>query len=166
MNVKKWQQSEICIVINDKSQNSTAKRLRCDELLYYTFIIQSAGERIFKIGEHLAKLQAKWLLVSCASFALHFCPQRCWSHQISWITCVLRTETVTSRCHVNRQINVSYYQQISNCCRPVLTYWPTNLCHQWVTDRLLIMYGILLRHHFFVVAVVYNRSWDFFISPV
>jgi len=77
MNVKKWQQSEICIVINDKSQNSTAKRLRCDELLYYTFIIQSAGERIFKIGEHLAKLQAKWLLVSSAPFALHFCRQRC-----------------------------------------------------------------------------------------
>jgi len=28
--------------------------LWCDELLYYTFIIHSAGERIFKIGEHLA----------------------------------------------------------------------------------------------------------------
>ena len=53
-----WQQSEI-IVINDKRQGSVAKHLRCDLLLYYTFIIQSAGERIFKIGEHLAKLQAK-----------------------------------------------------------------------------------------------------------
>ena len=52
------------------------KHLRCDELLYYTFISQSAGER-FKIYEHLAKLQAKWLIVSCAPFALHFCPQRC-----------------------------------------------------------------------------------------
>jgi len=37
--------------------------LRCNELLYYTFIIHSAGERIFNIGEHLAKLQAKWLTV-------------------------------------------------------------------------------------------------------
>jgi len=27
-------------------------------------IIQFAGERIVKIGEHLAKLQAKWLIVS------------------------------------------------------------------------------------------------------
>jgi len=77
MNVKKWHQSEICIVTNDKSQGSIAKYLRCDELLCYTFIIQSAGERIYKIGEHLAKLQAKWLTVSCAPFAMHFCSQRC-----------------------------------------------------------------------------------------
>ena len=40
----KWRQSEICIVINDKSQGSIAKHLRCDELLYYALIIQSAGE--------------------------------------------------------------------------------------------------------------------------
>jgi len=60
MNVKKWHQSEICIVINDKSQGSIAKHLRCDKLLYYTFIIQAVSERIFKIFEHLAKLQAKW----------------------------------------------------------------------------------------------------------
>jgi len=79
-----WQQSEICIVINDKSQGSIAKNLRCDELLYYTFIIHSAGERIFKIGEHLAKLRAKSLNVSYTPFALHFCPQKCKScHQIS-----------------------------------------------------------------------------------
>jgi len=77
MNVKKWHQSEICIVTNDKSQCSVSKHLRCYELLYYTFIIQSAGERIFKVGEHLAKLQAKWLIDTCTLFALHFCPQRC-----------------------------------------------------------------------------------------
>jgi len=52
---KKWHQCEICIVINDKSQGSKAKHLRNDELLYYAFITQFAGERIFKIGEHLAK---------------------------------------------------------------------------------------------------------------
>jgi len=56
---EKWRQSEIGIVINDKSQGRTAKHLKNDELVYYTFIIQSVGERIFKIGEHLAKLQAK-----------------------------------------------------------------------------------------------------------
>jgi len=57
---EKWRQPEIGIVVtgNEKSQRSAAKHLMCDELLYYTFIIQSAGERIFKIGEHLAKLQA------------------------------------------------------------------------------------------------------------
>jgi len=74
---EKLRQSEICIVINDKSQGSIAKHLRCDKLLYCTFIIQSAGKRIFKIGEHLEKLQAKWLIVSRASFNLHFYPQRC-----------------------------------------------------------------------------------------
>ena len=37
---------------------------------------------------------AKSLTVSYIRFALHFCPQRCRSRQISWITCVLQTETV------------------------------------------------------------------------
>ena len=58
--LEKWRQFEICIVINDKSQASRAKHLKNDVLVYYTFIIQSAGEKFFKIGEHLAKLQAKW----------------------------------------------------------------------------------------------------------
>ena len=83
MNAEKWRHSEIRIAINDESQGSIAKNLRCDELLYCTFIIHSAGERIFKIGEHLVKLRAKALTVSYTSFALHFCPQRCRSRQIS-----------------------------------------------------------------------------------
>ena len=64
MNAEKWHHSDIRIAINDESQGSIAKNLKCDELLYYTFIVHSAGERIFKIGEHLAKLKAKWLTVS------------------------------------------------------------------------------------------------------
>jgi len=52
-------QSEICIVINDKSHGSTARHLSCDGLHYHKFITQFAGERICKIGEHLAKLQAE-----------------------------------------------------------------------------------------------------------
>jgi len=53
---ERWHQSEKCIVINDKSQGyyNIAKHLRIDESFYYTFITPSAGERIFKIGEHLA----------------------------------------------------------------------------------------------------------------
>ena len=61
-----WQQSEICIVINDNSQDSTAKHLSYDGLLHCKFVSNHAvhaGERIFKIREHLAKLQAKWLSV-------------------------------------------------------------------------------------------------------
>ena len=65
-----WQQSEICIVINDKSQDSTAKHLSYDGLLHSEFVNHCAGERIFKICEHLAKLQAKWLIMSYAPFAL------------------------------------------------------------------------------------------------
>ena len=79
MNAEKWHHSEIRIAINDESQGSIAKNLKRDKLLYYTFIIHSAGESIFKIGEHLAKFQAKWL----TPFALHFCRQRCRSRQIS-----------------------------------------------------------------------------------
>jgi len=61
---EKWYHSEIRIAINDESQGSIAKNLRCDKLLYYTIIIHSAGERYFKIGKHLAKIQAKWFPVS------------------------------------------------------------------------------------------------------
>jgi len=32
-------------VINDKSQDSTAKLLSCDELFHYKFIIQFAGKK-------------------------------------------------------------------------------------------------------------------------
>jgi len=83
MNAEKWHHSEIRIAINDESQNSIAKNLRCDEFLYYTFIIHSADERIFKIAEHLAKLRAKSMTVSYTPFALHFCPQRCRFRQIN-----------------------------------------------------------------------------------
>jgi len=40
--------------------------LSYDGLLHYKFVSHCAGERIFKISEHLAKLQAKWLIVSYA----------------------------------------------------------------------------------------------------
>jgi len=65
MNAEKRHRSVVRIAINDESQGS----IRCDELLYYTFIIYSAGERNFKIGEHLAKLWAKSLTVSYTPFA-------------------------------------------------------------------------------------------------
>ena len=123
--------------INDESQGSIAKNLRCNELLYYTFIIQSAGERIFKIGERLAKLRAESLTMSYTPFALHFCPQRCRSRQICWITCVFQTETVIKRCYVaflNIRLMWVNNQEISNCCRPVLTYWLTDWHRQWLTD--------------------------------
>ena len=44
-----WQQSEICIVINDNSQDCTAKHLCYDGLLHYKFVNHCAGERTFKI---------------------------------------------------------------------------------------------------------------------
>jgi len=47
MNAEKWHHSEIRIAINNESQCSIAKNLKCNELLYYTFIIHLAGEKIF-----------------------------------------------------------------------------------------------------------------------
>ena len=46
------------------NQDSTDKHLSYDRLLHYTFIIHFSDKRIVNIGEHLAKLQAKWLIVS------------------------------------------------------------------------------------------------------
>jgi len=78
MNIrKKWRQSKIRIVINDKSQGNITDHLRKGDLLCCTFITQSADVRFFKIGEHFANLQGKMVTVLCAPFALHFCPQRC-----------------------------------------------------------------------------------------
>jgi len=42
------------------------------------------------------KLLAKWLIVSYAQFALHFCSQRCRTPKTSKITTVLWTESVTN----------------------------------------------------------------------
>ena len=53
------QKSAGSIVINDKSQGSRAKHLSYDGVLHYRLINQFAGERIFKICEQLAKLQAR-----------------------------------------------------------------------------------------------------------
>jgi len=71
-----WRQSEIRIVINDKSKSSIAKHLSCDGLIHYIYIFESAGEVILKIRKYLAKLQAKWLIVSHTPFALDVCLQR------------------------------------------------------------------------------------------
>ena len=59
----------------DISQGSIAKHSRTDDVLDYIFITHSAGERVFKIIEHLAKIRAKSLTVSYTPFDLHFCPE-------------------------------------------------------------------------------------------
>jgi len=146
-----------------KSQDSIAKHLRWVTLLHIYHSI--CWWKKIKIGEHLAKLQAKWLIVLYAPFALHFCPQRYWSLQISWITCVLRTETVTNRCSVNKQINVSLLST-NNKLLWTSFHLLTDRLAPSVTDRLLIMYGILQWQLFFVVAVVYSGLWDFYMADV
>jgi len=81
-----WWQCEVYIVINDKSQG---KHLSFDGLLHYTFIVQFAGERVFRISEHLAKLQAKWLIASHAPFPLiqFYLFSTMQSRQICKVTC-------------------------------------------------------------------------------
>jgi len=45
MNAEKRHHSQIRITINDESQGSIAKKLRCDEKLYHIFIIHSGWWR-------------------------------------------------------------------------------------------------------------------------
>jgi len=75
----------LLIVVNDKSEKNTAKHVSREGLLHYKFIIQFSGERVYKIGEHLVTLQARWLIVSYAPFTLDCCPQRCRTRRISKI---------------------------------------------------------------------------------
>ena len=127
-----WQQSEICIVINDKSQDSTAKHLSYDGLLHYKFVSHCAGKRIFKIREHLAKLQAKWLIVS---FALRLLSSKMQNSLDKLNNLFITDRTVTDCCYVNRQINVSllstkYQTAIDQFW---LTDWQTHAISDWVT---------------------------------
>ena len=102
-------------------------------------------KQFFVIGEHLPKSQAKWLIVSYASLTLDFRPQRCRTRRVSKITCVLRTETVTDCCYVNRQINVSLLStniKLRKTSFDLLTDWR----HQWLAGCWAC--GILLQRHF------------------
>jgi len=71
--------------------------------------------------------------------------------------CVLRTETATIRCYVNRQISMSL---LSTNIKLLLTSFDLNLLTDRltpsVTEQLPIMHGILLRQ------LLYSGSWDFF----
>jgi len=65
MNAEKWHHSEIGITINDESQGSVAKNLRCNKLLYYIFITHSILVKEFlRLVNNLQKLRAKSLTVS------------------------------------------------------------------------------------------------------
>ena len=85
----------------------------------------------------------KCQMESYATFALDFCPLRRRTLRISKISCLLRTETVTACSYVNRQINMSL---ISTNIKLLQTSFDllTDRLMLSVTDRLLIMYGILL----------------------
>ena len=103
--------------------------------------------------------QNRWLIVSCATFALHFCPQRCWSRQINWKTCILRIKTVTNCCYINTQISVNLLSRNINCCRLFsLTDWQTDANSDWPTADHVRHFAATI---FFVVALVYSGSWDF-----
>jgi len=122
------------IVINDKSQGSIAKHLRNDDLSYYIFITQSAGERIFFKLVNICRNYRqnddcflRPIRIALLSSKMLISPDKL-------NICVLQTKTVTNRCYVNRQIMWVYYQQASNFCRPLLIYWLTDWRHQWLTD--------------------------------
>jgi len=58
---EKWHQSEICIVINDKSQGNIAKNLSWDDLLHCKFITQFAGDRIFLNRQTFGEVAGKMI---------------------------------------------------------------------------------------------------------
>jgi len=107
MNVRKLGQFEICIVISDKSQGSTAKHLSCDGLLITNLSFSLPVKEFLKSVNIRHSYRQNGLMVSYAPFASDFCPQRCRIRQISEITSVWRTETVNNCSCVNEQINVS-----------------------------------------------------------
>jgi len=80
------------------------------------------------------QITRKMVIVSRAPFALHFCHQRCWSCQISYITCVLQTETVANHCYVSKQVNVSLLSTNIKLLLDqfLLTDWQTDA----ISDRL------------------------------
>jgi len=75
------------------------------------------------------------------------------------------TETVTNCYCVNRQIHLTL---LSTDIKILYTSFEsmTDRLTPSATDRLLIMYGILLRHFFFVPAVVYSGHAIFNVAGV
>jgi len=120
-NMKVGKLAAIWKIYCDISQGSIAKHLSCDGLLHYTFVIQFGGEHFFKsVNIWRSYRQNGWL--SYAQFVLDFYPERCRTQQIRKITCVWRTETVTNNVvMLIGRLTWVYYQQISNCWRPVLS---------------------------------------------
>ena len=70
------------MVIHDKSQGSVATHLRRGGYVIKDFFVMFAGERIFKIGKYLAKLQAIGMIASHAIFSV-FHALSCLKVQIS-----------------------------------------------------------------------------------
>ena len=132
--------SENGIILKYVSQLMMNQRLYSQEFkvrwvtLLHIFI-HSADERIFNIGEHVAKLQAKWLTVSYASFALHFCPQRCRSRQISWITCTYYRQKLLLSIAVliGRFVWVIFKKYQTAVDQFSLTDWQTDAISDWPT---------------------------------
>jgi len=54
-----WRQSEICIAINDKSQDSTAKHLSLDGFLHCRLSLNLLVKEFLKLVNILAKSRAK-----------------------------------------------------------------------------------------------------------
>jgi len=69
-----WRQSEIYIMINDKPQGSIVKHFSCDGLLHYKFITFLLVKEVVKSVN---------IRRSYTFGTLHFCHQRCKTHQAS-----------------------------------------------------------------------------------
>ena len=72
--LENWRQSEIYIMINDKPQGSIVKHFSCDGLLHYKFITFLLVKEVVKSVN---------IRRSYTFGTLHFCHQRCRTHQAS-----------------------------------------------------------------------------------
>jgi len=139
--------------------------------IYQSICWRKNFENWWTFGDVIGKM----VIVSCAPFALHFCLQRCWSHQISWITCVLRTETVTNCCYVNRQINVILLPTNTKLLKTsfvLLTWhWQTDALSDWPTadhvwhfaETAFLFCGSCVQS---IMDFLYGRCKQFFVSEL
>jgi len=160
-----WRQSEMCIVVNDKWQGSIAKHLSYDGLLV-KYATQCAGERIFFLNWWtFGKVTDKMVDCFMRSIRLALFPQICRTRHISRITCAWRTKTVTNHCHINQQI---YLTLLSTDIKILQTSFDvmTNRLTPSATDRLLIMYGILVWYSFLCCRSCVQWIMRFLIRPM
>jgi len=115
----------------------------CTTHLLFSFLVK---EFLKLVNTWHSYWQNSWLLYAPHSPSSFF-HQRCRTRQMGRTTCVWRTEIISNCCFVNRQIHLTLLPANIKLLQTSFDLL-TNRLIPSPTDRLLIMYGILLRHLF------------------